>query len=75
MSGHIKQAHFPRRLLASFVNDVVGERLTPTQLQAAEALQKVFAEQVETTGGTEVGARLTYYCTYLFFPAFVFQRV
>ncbi|CAK9107515.1 unnamed protein product [Durusdinium trenchii] len=42
-----------RRLLASFVNDVVGERLTPTQLQAAEALQKVFAEQVETTGGTE----------------------
>ena len=40
--------------MADFVNAVVGERLGDVQLEAAEVLQKLFAEQVETTGGDEV---------------------
>jgi hypothetical protein len=40
-------------LVADFVNAVVGERLGDVQLEAAEVLQKLFAEQVETTGGDE----------------------
>ena len=43
-----------RPLVADFVNAVVGERLGDVQLEAAEVLQKLFAEQVETTGGDEV---------------------
>jgi len=39
--------------VADFVNAVVGERLGDVQLEAAEVLQKLFAEQVETTGGDE----------------------
>lgn len=39
--------------MADFVNAVVGERLGDVQLEAAEVLQKLFAEQVETTGGDE----------------------
>ena len=49
--------HVPREarpLVADFVNAVVGERLGDVQLEAAEVLQKLFAEQVETTGGDEV---------------------
>lgn len=42
-----------RPLVADFVNAVVGERLGDVQLEAAEVLQKLFAEQVETTGGDE----------------------
>eukprot|EP00438_Fugacium_kawagutii_P028003 Skav236474 [mRNA] locus=scaffold1440:55805:62630:+ [translate_table: standard] len=40
-----------RPLVADFVNAVVGERLGPVQLEAADALQNLFAEKVETTGG------------------------
>lgn len=40
-----------RPLVADFVNAVVGERLGQVQLEAADALQNLFAEKVETTGG------------------------
>ena len=43
-----------RPLVADFVNAVVGERLGNAPLEAANALQKLFTEKVETTGGDEV---------------------